>query len=163
MIAFAIAVVAQQVSLPIFRADQLKPAAHILPSFAVFINWVVLALAFAYLLIRRQVTLITGRSLLLTFLSGFLTVRAHTRPRAVLRKFGCTQKLEISAFSRVTPSPGASVLLFPLASHSLFIGSLFRAFFKLAQLEYFSTPPFLRSEIGFCPFVARNCCHNYDC
>lgn len=71
--AFAIAVVAQQVSLPIFRADQLKPAAHILPSFAVFINWVVLALAFAYLLIRRQVTLITGRSLLLTFLSGFLT------------------------------------------------------------------------------------------
>jgi ABC-type multidrug transport system fused ATPase/permease subunit len=71
-LAFAIAIIAQQVSLPIFRADELKTAAHILPFFGVFITWIVLALGFAFLLIRRQVTSITGRSLFLTFISGIL-------------------------------------------------------------------------------------------
>ena len=75
MIVFTIAVVVQEVSLPIFRSDEMKMAAHILPFFGVFVTWILLALAFTYLLVRRQVTSVTGRSILLSFLSGVIGVR----------------------------------------------------------------------------------------
>lgn len=74
-IVFMIAVIAQQVSLPIFRSGDISKAAHILPFFGIFITWIILALAFAFLLIRQQVTSLTGRSLLLSFISGILGVR----------------------------------------------------------------------------------------
>ena len=79
---FAVAVIAQQVSLPIFRSGDIASAAHILPFFGIFITWIVLALAFAFLLLRQQVTSLTGRSLLLSFVSGVLGVRPGECPRS---------------------------------------------------------------------------------
>lgn len=77
MVVFTVAVIVQEVSLPVFRSDEMKMAAHILPFFGVFVTWIVLAFAFTFLLIRRQVTSVTGRSILLSFLSGVIGVRRH--------------------------------------------------------------------------------------
>lgn len=78
-VVFTVAVIAQQVSLPIFRSGEIAKAAHILPFFGVFITWIILALAFAFLLVRRQVTSLTGKSLLLSFISGILAVRTSAQ------------------------------------------------------------------------------------